>query len=238
MLRQSAKFIQQCWEDMLFLFFPEVCAACERSLVSHEQILCTTCKFKLPRTGFHNWDDNFMMKHFWGRVDLKAAYSFLYFSKETKVQRLLHLLKYKGRPEIGNYIGDLYGSELKNDGAVDHIDFIIPVPLHPTKEEARGYNQALKFAEGISEATGIPVRHDFLVRGTISETQAKKSRFERWRNVKDKFFSKNENKWRGKNILLVDDVMTTGSTLEACCRGLLDKCEVNITVATIAVAIH
>lgn len=238
MLTQSYNFLKQSVEDLLFLFFPEVCSACGRSLVSQEKILCTTCKFQLPRTEFHNWDDNFMMKHFWGRVNLSAAYAFLYFQKESKVQQLLHLLKYKSRPEIGNFLGDLYGTELKSDGAVEHIDFIVPVPLHPTKESARGYNQALKFAEGISEATGIPVRKDFLFRGTVSETQAKKSRFERWKNVKDKFYSIKEEEWRGKNILLVDDVMTTGSTLEACCRGFLDKCETNISVATIAVVFH
>lgn len=238
MLAQSFQFVKQSVDDLLYLFFPEVCATCGRSLLGQEKILCTSCKFKLPRTEFHNWDDNFMMKHFWGRVELQQAFAFLFFGKETKVQHLLHLLKYKGRPEIGNFIGDLYGSELKQDKAVENIDFIIPVPLHPSKERTRGYNQALKFAEGISQATGIPVRKDFLFRGTASSTQTKKSRFERWKNVEEIFYSENENEWRGKNILLVDDVMTTGSTLEACCRALLDTTEVKITVATIAVAMH
>ncbi|MEI7801641.1 MAG: ComF family protein [Bacteroidota bacterium] len=229
--------IRQPLDDLLYLFFPETCAACGSSLVNQEKVMCTVCRFKVPKTNYHQWKDNPMEKHFWGRVNFERAISYLYFGKETKVQELLHQLKYKGREDVGVFMGELYGSELKAEHAIDYIDYIIPVPLHPSRERFRGFNQAYMFGKGISDATGIPIRKDFLLRETASTTQTRKSRFERWKNVEDIFVAEHKYEWEGKHLLIVDDVMTTGSTLEACSRALLDTTEVKLSAATIAVAI-
>ncbi len=236
MLQKSFQFVKQSVDDLLYLFFPEACVCCGTSLLNQEKILCTTCRFKLPKTNYHKWESNPMEKHFWGRVNFEMAIAYLYFGKETRVQELLHHLKYKGRDDVGTYIGELYGSDLKRDCAVDTIDFIIPVPLHPSRERFRGYNQAYMIGKGISEATGIPIRKDFLYRGVASTTQTKKTRFERWKNVEEIFYTEKTGQWKGKHLLLVDDVMTTGSTLEACSRVLLNNADVKLSAATIAVA--
>ena len=235
--KKLVNILRQPLDDLLYLFFPEACAACGRSLVNQEKTICTVCRFKIPKTNYHQWKNNPMEKHFWGRVNFEMAISFLYFGKETKVQELLHQLKYKGREDVGIFMGELYGSELKEQHAIDAVDFIVPVPLHPSRERFRGYNQAFKFGKGISDATGIPIRTDFLLREIASSTQTKKSRFERWKNVEQIFVAEKTNEWQGKHVLIVDDVMTTGSTLEACSRALLNTSEVKLSAATIAVAI-
>lgn len=138
-----------------------------------------------------------MEKHFWGRVNFEKAIAYLYFGKETRVQELLHHLKYKGRDDVGTFIGELYGSDLKRDGAVDKIDFIIPVPLHPSRERFRGYNQAYMIGKGISEATGIPIRKDFLYRGVASTTQTKKQDLSDGKMWKKFFTPKKPNSGKG-----------------------------------------
>ncbi len=229
-------FILRPADDLLNLFFPEACVTCGTSLLNQEKVICTICRFKLPKTNFHKWEGNPMEKHFWGRVNFERAIAYLYFGKETRVQELLHNLKYKGRDDVGTYIGELYGSDLKRDSVVSTVDFIIPVPLHPSRERFRGYNQAYMIGKGISDATGIPVRKDFLFRGAASTTQTKKTRFERWKNVEEIFYTEKKEQLNGKHLLLVDDVMTTGSTIEACSRALLNGTKVKLSVATIAVA--
>lgn len=228
--------VKKMFNDLLFLFFPEVCTSCNRVLVTNEKVLCTICKRKLPKTNYHLWKDNPMEKHFWGRVNFERASAFYYFRKETGVQQLLHQLKYKGRDDIGVFLGHEYGNELKSKQVTEGIDFIVPVPLHTSRERTRGFNQAYKFGQGISEATNIPIRKDFLWRAVASSTQTKKTRFERWKNVGEIFRTKKENELHGKHLLLVDDVMTTGSTIEACSRALLNATDVKLSVATIAVA--
>lgn len=235
MLTKSFQFVKQSANDLLYLFFPEACVCCGTSLLNQEKILCTTCRFKLPKTNFHKWESNPMEKHFWGRVNFEMANAYLYFGKETRVQELLHHLKYKGRDDVGTYIGELYGSDLKRDGAVDKIDFIIPVPLHPSRERFRGYNQAYMIGKGISEATGIPIRKDFYT-GELPPPRKQKKQDLSDGKMWKKFLHRKTEQWKGKHLLLVDDVMTTGSTLEACSRVLLNNAEVKLSAATIAVA--
>ncbi|MFM7016373.1 MAG: ComF family protein [Bacteroidota bacterium] len=177
-----------------------------------------------------------MEKQFWGKVIVESAFGFFYFEKKGKVQRLLHRLKYKKHPEIGEKLGALYAAELMASKKIDSIDCIIAIPLHRKKMKIRGYNQALCFANGIADIIQKPVLKKSLYRVKNTATQTKKSRFERYKNVSMVFKIRHPNDFINKHILLVDDVMTTGSTLAACIR-LFNKIEgCKVSVATIAYA--
>ena len=177
-----------------------------------------------------------MEKHFWARVPVKAASAFFYFQKGGKVQHLLHQLKYKKKTEVGFKLGELYGSELKNEFDFQHCDVIIPVPLHWKKQKQRGYNQCDFFADGLSASMEIAVQRSTLFRNSMNESQTRKNRFQRWENVDRIFSVRNPSSVKNKNVLLVDDVMTTGSTLESCTTELLNAGVESICMATIAVA--
>lgn len=224
--------------DFFSLFFPRVCYSCENTLFRHEEVLCSYCLHQLPKTNFHSEADNPVSKIFWGRVNIYHASSLYFFSKGSKVQHLLHQLKYKGKKEIGIYLGKLLGMDLLESPYYSDIDVIIPVPLHPKKQRKRGYNQSEMFARGLAESLVKPIDIRTLVRTYASETQTKKSRFKRWENVKEIFDLKNHNHLLGKHILLVDDVVTTGATLEACANMLLNIPGVKVSIATIACAIR
>lgn len=223
-------------EDLFSLFFPRYCLGCGEPLTKEEEILCTFCLFHLPRTYFHQDPTNPAARVFWGRVRLDSAASFVFFHKGGNVQELLHQLKYQGKKDIGRYLGRLYAYELSDTQFLSGVDMIIPVPLHPKKLRKRGYNQSLCFAEGLSEISGIPVAGQVLFRKADSATQTKKSRYERWENVEGIFDLRDTEKITGKHILLVDDVITTGATLEACACMLLAKENVRVSVASIAFA--
>jgi ComF family protein len=188
----------------------------------------------LPKTNFHKDKDNPVNKVFWGRVDVEMATSFYLFSKKSKVQNLLYGLKYKGVKEVGIVLGELFGFELKESIFYRDIDFIIPVPLHKNKLKKRGYNQSEWIANGLSKSMKVPVKLDSLYRKSDSETQTKKSRYKRWENVGEIFGLAN-NDLEGKRILLVDDVVTTGATIEACAQLLVEQ-NCKVLVATIAYA--
>ncbi len=224
-------------DDFLSLFFPRICYACGNSLYKNEQTLCTYCMFRLPKTNFHLESDNPVSRMFWGRVKLEAAAAFCYYRKDGKVQNLIHQFKYKGKKEIGPFLGKLYGDHLKNTDLFKDINFIIPVPLHPKKIRIRGYNQSELFGQGLSEAMGIALDKSSLIRNLASATQTKKSRYKRWENVESIFSVKNKDHLIGAHILLVDDVITTGSTLEACAQELLRVEGVRVSVATMAYAV-
>ena len=175
---------------------------------------------------------------FWGRVPLITGAAYYQFKKQSKVQNLLHQLKYKGQKQVGIKTGSLYGTELKQEKIYQDMSVIIPVPLHPNRERKRGYNQSEMFAMGLSQTMEIPYFSDVLVRTTASETQTKKSKFKRWENVKSIFEIQNEAVIRNKHILLVDDVITTGATIEACAQMLIEVPGVKVSVAAIAYASH
>ncbi|NVO18697.1 MAG: ComF family protein [Bacteroidetes bacterium] len=223
--------------DFISLLYPRLCFACGNSLFKHEQVLCTHCLFDLPRTNFHLQPDNPLDKVFWGRVPVKKTAALFYFTKGGKVQHLVHQLKYKGRKEVGIYTGIILGAELKKTPSFDGIDLIIPVPLHPRKQKKRGYNQSEQFAIGLSESTGIEMDIKSFVRTIATETQTRKSRFARFENVKEIFKVTNPLALENKHLLLVDDVITTGSTLESCANILLQIPGVSISMASIAYAV-
>lgn len=218
------------------LFFPELCEHCSHELKGGEQVLCLSCILQLPRTGYHLHDDNRAFQNFTGRVPIEKATSFVYFTKQGMMQHLLHRLKYKGRSGIAHYLGRLMGEELKKSGWLDTIDGIAPVPLHKSKMRRRGFNQATLLAEGIAAATGLPVWEHLLIRQQPTESQTRKSRAERVENVRDAFRLATTPAIAYKHVLLIDDVLTTGATLEACAMALRQAAGVQISIATLALA--
>lgn len=223
-------------DDFISLLFPKICAACGNSLWKQEETACLSCDFHLPRTNFHLALENPVSQLFWGRVNLESAAAFLYFNKGNKVQRLIHQLKYKGRKDIGIYLGRQYGQHLKYSPFFQTVQLIVPVPLHPKKLLQRGYNQSEQFAIGLGETMKIPVNPYAICRKKETETQTKKSRFRRWQNVAEVFDVTNSGSMEMKHVLLVDDVITTGATLESCIHALSSIHGIRISVATIAVA--
>jgi ComF family protein len=221
-------------EDFISLFFPRVCNACEAPLMHNEEIICTSCLFHLPKTNFHRDQDNPVSSLFWGRVDIHAAAACYYFRKGSKIQHLMHQFKYKGHKEVGVFIGGLYGDELKKSPCFNTVNAVIPVPLHRKKIRKRGFNQSEQFAMGLSQSMKIDLVTSILVRKTASETQTKKTKFRRWENVKEIFDIEQAETLEGKHLLLVDDVITTGSTIEACATVLHQIHGVKVSVAGMA----
>ncbi len=222
--------------DFISLIFPQVCVSCGKSLYKSEHTLCTYCIYHLPKTNFHLDNDNPIAKIFWGRINIHSAGAFYGFNKGGKVQHLIHQLKYKGRKEVGFTVGQLYGHDLKKCESFSTVDTIIPVPLHVKKIKKRGYNQSESFAEGLASSMEVSTDLKTLIRAHETETQTRKSRFSRWQNVETIFQIKEGSSLKGKHILLVDDVITTGATLEACAQTLQQIEGVKISVATIAYA--
>ena len=212
--------------------------ACGKSLYKYEECICLYCRYHLPRTNFHNDAENPVSKLFWGKVPVHSAAAYYYFQKGGKVQHLIHQLKYKERREVGICIGELYGKDLSSSSLFNKVDVIIPVPLHPKKLRIRGYNQSEMFAEGLSRSMKIPINTSVLIKTTATETQTRKSRFSRWENVKEVFHLENTVILENKHVLLVDDVITTGSTIESCINMLLEIPGIKVSVAAMACASH
>jgi ComF family protein len=220
----------------LDLLFPRYCLACHGGLVSGEEIICTACRHGLPRTDSHRYPNETLQLKLAGRVPLASLQAYLIFTKGGKVQRLLHALKYKGHQEVGELLGRWYGAELTEVGFPEKIDLILPVPLHKKKRKVRGYNQSDCFAKGLSEGLGVAWSAEIVKKGKPTESQTRKTRLERLQNVQDVFFVENREAVRGKRIALVDDVITTGATLEACATALLEAGCREVHLITIATA--
>lgn len=219
--------------DFGSLLFPEICQACGTTLSRKENTFCTVCIHHFPYTNFHLDVENRLAKQFWGRVNINSAATFLYFNKGGQVQNIMHQLKYNNQPQVGIAVGNLYARELKKSHLYTQAEAIIPVPLHPHKFEKRGYNQSEQFAIGLSEVLNIPVYTDILQRNAERESQAKQSRSHRFENMQ-KVFSASPNGKDLENILLVDDTITTGATLEACVAALQETGIKNINIVGIA----
>lgn len=220
--------------DTLHLFYPHVCTGCGSDLLEQDALLCLKCIINLPQTNFACYAGNPIEKIFVGRIALVAAHSEFYFSKESIVQQLIHQLKYKGNKEIGIYLGEMMGKTLLASNRFNEVDFLIPLPLYPDKERKRGYNQAAIICEGISASMNVPVLKNIVLRKRYTDTQTKKHRTERWENVAGSFIVKDVHHLQGKNILMVDDVVTTGATLEACGSMLTSIDGVNLSIAVLA----
>lgn len=222
--------------DFFNLFFPNFCLTCPKLLVKGETLLCTGCLYDLPQTNYHREPDNIVAQKLAGRLPVRYAMALYKFRKSGKVQHLLHHLKYKHKPIIGKVLGRRYGVLLKKAHLSNAFDLIVPVPLHSSRLRQRGYNQSDLVAQGLAEVLHIPWSNQHLkcVKKTI--TQTKKGKLERLKGVEDAFYATNITDIRHKHLLLVDDVITTGATLEACGRALLVAGIKELSVATIAVA--
>lgn len=218
------------------LLFPRLCVVCGDKLIEQEQWICLNCIHHIPRTNFHLDRDNPVARLFYGRVNIENATSFFYFSKGSNYQTLLHDLKYKGMKELGKEIGKHFAIDLQQSPEFRSVDVICPVPLHPSKEKKRGYNQSWWIASGIAQQMNKELSSNNLRRTTATETQTRKSRFERYLNVDGIFELQDPTAFSGKHILLVDDVVTTGATLEASAAAILSASNAKVSIATLATA--
>jgi ComF family protein len=227
--------IKKYFHGLISILYPHFCAACGNVLFLNEKVLCLKCFAELPRTGFHSDPENEVSRIFWGRVPVSNATSFIYFNKESRYRQILHELKYRGQQHVGIEMGRLFGLELK-ETPFANADLIHPVPLHSSKYRKRGYNQSELIARGIAQVLNIPVKSDLVIRALKTRTQTRKTRYERWVNVKDTFQIRDGHSLRDKHVLLVDDVITTGATIEACAASLMSVSGVTVSVASLAFA--
>lgn len=230
------QFAKNILSGTLHLFYPHVCTGCGSDLVQEDNLLCLRCINDLPFTNYAQLANNPLEKIFWGRIPLTAAHSEFYFAKESLVQHLIHQLKYKGNQDIGVYLGQLMGKSLLNSNRFSNLDYLVPLPLYAAKEKKRGYNQAAVICKGMSEVMNVPVLLNNVIRKRFTDTQTKKHRIERWENVEGSFIINDPAKLSGKNILLVDDVVTTGATLEACGNCIIHIAGTRLSLATLSMA--
>lgn len=224
------------FKHLLDIIYPRSCEACGESLLGGENLICVKCIIDLPRTNSHKESIESISNRFWGKIPVENTITYLRFSKKSKVQKLLHSLKYRNKSEVGVLLGKLYGTDLKTVAFEKKIDLLIGVPLHPTKQLQRGYNQADCIAEGLSVALDIPFETNAVKRSIHTDSQTKKSRFERFQNVENIFEVTDVEKIKDKRIAIVDDILTTGSTIESLAAILLNEGCKEISIVTIAAA--
>lgn len=217
------------------MFFPKVCEACANYLADNEQIICTLCRHELPLTNFHFNNDDSVKKVLYGRAQLELATSLLYFTKKGIVQQLMHNLKYRGHEYIGEFLGAWLGDELKELEGYRTVDLVIPVPLHKTKLRRRGFNQVEKFGKQIAMALNAEYRDDILLKQFATRTQVFKNRLGRFDDSEAQFFIVNYEELENAHILIVDDIITTGATLERCIKAFDLVHKLKISVATMAI---
>ncbi|GAF01851.1 ComF family protein [Saccharicrinis fermentans] len=222
--------------DFFQLFFPRTCPICHLALFKHEKSICTKCLRKLPRTYFHLAKHNPLDSIFWGRVDIEKVASFLLYTKGSMVKYILHSLKYKNQKELGYELGKLYGHELAKVNYFGPMDYLLPIPLHPKKLAQRGYNQSEWIARGLAEHMSAQLMIDNLYKCTFTSSQTNKGRYRRWENISNSFDIRKPSLLENKRVLLVDDVLTTGATIEACAAQLTNIKGVSVSVATLAYA--
>lgn len=218
------------------LFFPRHCPGCGSDLHLDNPI-CSECIHQLPLTEFEKYKDNPVEKIFWGRANIQAATAHYYFYKESRLQHIIHQFKYKGRLEAGVYLGTFIGNALKESHRFEKVQGIIPLPLFKRRQGKRGYNQAEVLSRGISMKTGVPVLSNVLKRQTETQTQTTKDRISRWQNMDGRFQVASKKDLEHKHVLLVDDIITTGATLDACANALLTVEGISISIAALAYTI-
>ena len=227
------------WSDFIALLFPRLCVACEQPLPKSERCLCLNCQLTLPETHFHEISPNTFTARFDGRMRLEAAAALYFFTQKSRTQHLIHQIKYSDKREAAVELGRFLGEKLIKSTAFQGIDCIVPVPMHPTKQRWRGYNQAEMFADGLSDSMDVEVNTTALQKVKMTISQTKMSRLQRLTNAQEVFQLTNPKALNGKNILIVDDVMTSGATLESCALAITKQLpDAKISFATIAYAHH
>jgi ComF family protein len=221
--------------DFLSLLYPDLCVVCSENLQGHEAHVCSSCLNSLPKTNFHQVPNNLLEQRLWGKVNFHRATAFFYFHKGSPFQKILHSLKYKGKKEVGETLGKHAAVELSTSEEFTSIDMIIPVPLHPNRIKTRGYNQSEWIAKGISEILDKPLDNS-LIRTKDTKSQTRKSVYDRYKNTDGIFHLTNSDSLVNKHILLVDDVMTTGATFEACIQALSHVEGIKISAFALAMA--
>lgn len=224
------------FKDFVNLIYPKVCAVCGNNLLSHETAICTLCLYNMPKTDFMDDRDNPVNLLFRGRVNIEDAAAFYNYAKGSDYRHLIYKLKYKGQKEIGYELGKHLGKNMLSSSFFNDIDLIVPVPLHKRRLKERGYNQSEIIAEGVAEALDIPVDTYSVYRAVYTKSQTNRTKYERWENVRYIFKISDEKSLENKHILLVDDIVTTGSTLEACAAAILEVENTKVSIATLAVA--
>lgn len=223
--------------DIFLLAFPNNCTVCKEQLGSDERDICFSCIDQLPETGYHSMADNAVAQQLWGRLPIIHASAFLSVQDGNITQQMIHLLKYKRKFSIGIKLGRMYAHKLLEQASmIRDIDLIVPVPLHVNRKRQRGYNQSDYFAQGLSEVLNVPFDTNVMTRVVENVSQTKRSRYDRWENVQGIFALTAPEKVKGRHILLVDDVITTGATIESCAAALLSGEDVRVSVVTIATA--
>ena len=220
--------------NLFNLFYPNNCVCCEQPLLDQERLICLECRFDLPFIDNGNYESNLLTQTLEGRIIIEKGASFLYYHPIGKVKKLIHQLKYKNNQEVGEFLGNWFGKKLLESGVFTGIDYIIPVPLHKKKLRKRGYNQLTKFGEILGEILEISYLENVLTRTSASKTQTFKKRIDRFRNLDTKFNNIHKDILNNKHVLLIDDVVTTGATLEACCKEILKSENVKISIVTLA----
>lgn len=221
--------------QFLNLFYPKICLCCQTHLFEDEAFICLTCRFDLPFVDNGDYKSNPTTQIFKGRIPLNYGASFLFYRQTGKTKELIHQLKYKGDQTIGTFIGNWFGRELALSKEFSLSDLIIPVPLHKSKEKKRGYNQLTTFGESLSEVLKIPFDNTILERRSFTKTQTQKKRIDRFLNTESRFVVENPQKLNDKHIILIDDVVTTGATLEACCKEIMKSENTKISIITIGI---
>jgi len=222
--------------NLVSLLYPKLCVICGEPLVENEKFFCYSCFLKLPKTNYHLIPENPAIERFAGKVSLEKASSYFYYNKGGVAQKLIAEIKYRGNRNLGEWIGGYIAKDMISSDFFHGVDYLVPVPLHRSKEKKRGFNQAEKIAEGIAQVTKIPMETDNVFREKANTSQTKKGLFDRWKNTLNIFCMKNPELFDKKHILLIDDVLTTGSTLEAVAQSLLKSKEIKISILTLAIA--
>ena len=233
----SNLFFTELRQGLVHLLYPRLCEGCSKPLVAAEEVICISCGVQIPETGYHTVVENETGIRFAGRVPFLHATSYAWFTNDGLLQHLVHGLKYKNKKETGYYLGRQFGRAIQMAGWVTDIDMIIPVPLHPAKKAKRGYNQSMLIAEGLGEVLGLPASDNVLLRTRDTESQTHKTRTERVSNMSGAFKIAAGADLAGKHILICDDVLTTGATIEACAGALLVEEGIKISIATVGIAV-
>ena len=221
--------------NFVSLLYPRLCVICGDPLIENEEFFCFACFLKLPRTHYHLIPENQAIERLAGKVSLEKASSYFYYNKGGIAQKLVAEIKYKGNQNLGEWIGTYLAKDMISSGFFQGIDYLVPVPLHRSKEKKRGFNQAGKIAEGIAQVTKIPLETNNVFREKSNTTQTRKGVFDRWKNTRNLFQLKDPKLFSTKHILLIDDVLTTGSTLESVAQSLLKSQEIKVSILTLAI---